>query len=244
MWCMCTQSQALLAGETVADHMRLSHPRIKIWRRCAQCIKAFEKLHGYRCHLPKCKGRKDPENGEDKCSSRESAFKSKTSYRPFLTASSDMLSRCRINVISVYLCDLSFSSCKKRDSLVKIDCNGKYQRVGVIVRVLLWISAYLIDTTKINALGLKFCATVRIFMVSSGCELWYAPTMRNQREYHIFGRISATRRSETQRGLKTRTTVWTGEEVDPLIQLNKYEMSQVWNGAKVMLFISIAHNII
>ncbi|CAK9834503.1 Retrovirus-related Pol polyprotein from type-2 retrotransposable element R2DM [Anthophora retusa] len=39
------------------EHVEEQHPRNTIVWRCTACSKDFPKLHGCRCHLPKCKGR-------------------------------------------------------------------------------------------------------------------------------------------------------------------------------------------
>ena len=58
-----------------AKHKDTQHPQEVIIWRCAACHKEFEKLHGCRCHLPKCKGRKIWEGvAKFKCESCEESF--------------------------------------------------------------------------------------------------------------------------------------------------------------------------
>uniref|UniRef100_V9IH71 Reverse transcriptase n=1 Tax=Apis cerana TaxID=7461 RepID=V9IH71_APICE len=58
-----------------SKHKDTQHPQEVIIWRCAACHKEFEKLHGCRCHLPKCKGRKIWEGvAKFKCESCEESF--------------------------------------------------------------------------------------------------------------------------------------------------------------------------
>ncbi|PBC25074.1 reverse transcriptase [Apis cerana cerana] len=59
--CSCSKKGKdirFLQESQYAKHRDTQHPQEAIIWSCAACHKEFEKLHGCRCHLPKCKGRK------------------------------------------------------------------------------------------------------------------------------------------------------------------------------------------
>lgn len=60
-----------------AKHMGEQHPEYKIMWRCAECGKDFEKIHGCKCHLPKCKGRQEQVESGISCIACGSVFKTK-----------------------------------------------------------------------------------------------------------------------------------------------------------------------
>lgn len=75
-WCFKGGKDIRFLQETqFIKHRDSQHPDGKITWRCAACLKCFEKIHGCRCHLPKCKG---PQNNKGvakfNCGSCEESF--------------------------------------------------------------------------------------------------------------------------------------------------------------------------
>ena len=76
LWCHIEgRNQRFLQESQYLKHKDTQHPKGEIIWRCAACQKEFEKLHGCRCHLPKCKGRKEAKGvAKFKCDSCEESF--------------------------------------------------------------------------------------------------------------------------------------------------------------------------
>lgn len=96
----------------------------------------------------------------------------------------------RAVIISIaYLDEHSFPSCKKRNSLANADFNKKLYLLSIIIRGLLWPSAYfLLTSLKSVHSGWQSGVKVIVFLASTYCAHWHAPTTLSQRIYGIFER--------------------------------------------------------
>lgn len=73
---LCVEhNRCFLREGDLEKHIGEQHPQYRMKWRYAHCSKSFDKLHGCRCHLPKCKGRSTDEEGAFRCTSYGSTFK-------------------------------------------------------------------------------------------------------------------------------------------------------------------------
>ncbi|CAK9829662.1 Retrovirus-related Pol polyprotein from type-2 retrotransposable element R2DM [Anthophora retusa] len=71
-------NRQFLQEATFQKHANEQHSDLIIIWRCSACQKGFPKLHGCRCHLPKCKGRQVPTGAAMiKCDLCEEAFETR-----------------------------------------------------------------------------------------------------------------------------------------------------------------------
>jgi len=66
-----------LGGKQLNEHVLNEHPTISLEWECDQCNKIFPKLHAWRCHYPKCKGKPDNPLAIYECSECHKKFETK-----------------------------------------------------------------------------------------------------------------------------------------------------------------------
>lgn len=66
-----------IGAKQLNEHMMEQHPQIEVAWQCDQCEKSFSKIHAWRCHYPKCKGKTVNPLATFNCTSCEASFESK-----------------------------------------------------------------------------------------------------------------------------------------------------------------------
>lgn len=76
---LCSEKNLALSFLSVGDlalHLAVHHILSTISWKCKQCERCFDRLHGWRCHFPKCRGLEDSSQHAFKCEACAESFDS------------------------------------------------------------------------------------------------------------------------------------------------------------------------